>query len=126
MGKTIEILPETSGSVLCLRFSGIITPEDFISGLETPLLKIIAQFDQYSMYIDYSPDFVKWSPEAADLSFKCITACGPKIRRCAYVNPPQERLLMMKLLNPITSHAEVRYFNAGEQAQGLAWVAGTE
>lgn len=125
MGKTIEILPETAGSVLCLRFSGIITPEDFVEEHEKPLLKIIEKYGHYSMYIDYSPDFIKWSPEAADLSFKCITACGPKVRRCAYVNPPQERLLMMKLLNPITTNAEVRYFNNGEQAIALEWIRGS-
>lgn len=125
MGKTIEILPETADSVLCLRFSGIITPEDFINELENPLLQIIEKYDHYSMYIDYSPAFIKWSPEAADLSFKCITACGPKVRRCAYVNPPQERLLMMKLLNPITTNADVRYFNNGEQQIALDWIRGS-
>jgi hypothetical protein len=124
MGKTIEILPETADSVLCLRFSGIITAEDFINELENPLLQIIEKYGHYSMYIDYSPAFIKWSPEAADLSFKCITACGPKVRRCAYVNPPQERLLMMKLLNPITTNADVRYFNNGEQQIALDWIRG--
>jgi hypothetical protein len=124
MGKSIQILPQKAGAVLCLRFTGIVTPEDFISEFETPLHRILDQYGHYSLYIDYSKEFIKWSAEAADLSFKCITACSPKALRCAYVNPPQERLLMMKLLNPIAARAEVRYFNDGEQQVALDWILG--
>ena len=120
MSATVELLPETSGSVICLRLTGTITAGDFIAYWEKPLKAIVEKYGHYSLYANYDTAFVSWSPEAADLSFKCITEFGPKARRCAYVNPPASRFLMMKLLDPILT-GEVRYFNESEQKVALAW-----
>lgn len=122
--STIEILPETGSSLLCLRLTGTITTEDYINFFDTPLKAIVEKYGHYSLYANYDPAFVTWSPEAADLSFKCITEFSPKVRRASYVNPPPSRFLMMKLLDPILT-GEVRYFNEGEQEKALAWVKET-
>lgn len=119
--KTVEILPETSGAVLCLRLTGTVTAEDYLTFFDAPLKAIVDKYGHYSLYVDYDPGFEGWSPEAADLSFKCIAECGPKARRCAYVNPPQGRFLMMKLLDPLLT-AEVRYFNENQKSEALSWV----
>ncbi|MGZ9108927.1 MAG: STAS/SEC14 domain-containing protein [Micavibrio sp.] len=124
MSATVELLPETSGSVICLRLTGTITAHDFVEYWEKPLKAIVEKYGYFNLYAYYDANFVTWGEEAADLNFKYFTALGPKCRRFAYVNPPQSRFLMMKLMSPILN-AEVRYFNEGEQAQALAWVRET-
>jgi len=118
--KTVEILPETSGAVLCLRLTGTVSAEDYLAFFDAPLKAIVEKYGHYSLYVDYASGFEGWSTEAADLSFKCIAECGPKARRCAYVNPPEGRLLMMRLLDPLLT-AEVRYFNANQKTEALSW-----
>lgn len=121
MTKTIETLPQTSGALLCLRLHGTVSAEDFIAAFDAPLKAVVEKYGHYSLYLHYAPDFVRWSPEAADLSFKCISAFSPKVRRCAYINPPPERLLMMKFLDPLMA-ADVRYFNENEQDDAMMWI----
>lgn len=118
---TIEILPSTHDATLCLRLSGEITAQDFIDYFDTPLQDILAKHGYYNLYVHYAPDFKAWSPEAADLSFRCISTCSPKARRLAYVNAPDSRMLMMKMLNPIM-HAEIRYFDEPQRQEALDWV----
>lgn len=119
--QTIEILPQTQAATLCLRLSGEITAQDFTDYFDTPLRNIIAKHGYYNLYIHYAPDFRAWSPEAADLSFKCISTCSPKARRLAYVNAPDSRMLMMKMLEPMMQ-AEIRYFDEEQRQEALDWV----
>lgn len=121
MKKSITILPETEGAVLCLSFAGTITSADFIEFHEKPLLDIISKYDHYSLCSIYEEDFEGWSEEAADLSFKCITKISPKARRAAYVNAPDSRRLLMKMVQPLTS-LEVKYFDAAQKSEAIAWV----
>lgn len=121
MKKTITILPETEADLLCLSFSGTITASDFTEFHEKPLLNIIEKYDHYNLCSIYEDDFEGWSEEAADLSFKCITKISPKARRAAYVNAPDSRRLLMKMVQPLTS-LEVKYFDAGQSAEAITWV----
>ena len=81
MTKTITKLPETTKDILCLRLTGTITPEDFTENFGDPVYKMVAENDQYNLYVFYDENFEGWSREAADLSFKCISQCSPKARR---------------------------------------------
>jgi hypothetical protein len=119
--NTITTLPETKDATLCLRLSSEITADDFNDFFDTPLKEIVAKYNYYNLYIYYDPTFRGWSPEAADLSFKCISTFSPKARRLAYVNAPDSRMLMMKMLEPIMN-AEIRYFDDDEKQQALEWV----
>ncbi|MBI2235266.1 MAG: STAS/SEC14 domain-containing protein [Micavibrio aeruginosavorus] len=119
--QTITILPGTHDATLCLRLSGEITAQDFIDYFDTPLQNIIARHGYYNLYLHYAPDFKAWLPEAADLSFKCISICSPKARRLAYVNAPDSRMLMMKMLEPMMQ-AEIRYFDEPQRQEALDWV----
>ena len=120
-GTTITTLPETQGATLCLRLSGEITAQDFNDFFDTPVKDNVAAHGYYNLYIYYDPSFTGWTPEAADLSFKCISTYSPKARRLAYVNAPDSRRLMMKMLEPLM-HAEIRYFDDEEKNDAMAWV----
>lgn len=121
MQKSITILPETSDALLCLNLTGVITAEDFSAYFEKPLNDILEKHGHYSLLVNYDPNFVRWEERAADLSFKCISSISPKARRCAYINPPDSRIMMMKLLHPMMS-AEVKFFNTGQYDEALSWV----
>lgn len=122
MPQSITILPETTGTTLCLNLTGVITPDDFRAYFEKPLLEILNRHNHYSLLVHYDSGFVRWEESAADLSFKCISACSSRARRCAYVNPPDSRIMMMKLLTPVMTEAEIRYFNSDQYDEALSWV----
>ena len=121
MTQSITILPATSGAALCLNLTGVITAADFTDFFDAPLQDILQAHGHYDLFVNYDPGFIRWEEQAADLSFKCISACSPKARRCAYVNPPESRIMLMKLLNPMMN-SEVRYYNADQYDEALRWV----
>lgn len=121
MSETITILPETHEATLCLRLSGTVSPEDFTNNFGNRVQQIAEKYNHYNLFVFYDETFEGWSREAADLSFKNIAQFSPKARRLAYVNAPDSRILMMKMLQPIM-HAEIRYFDLHEKEQAMAWV----
>lgn len=121
MTATVTMLPETDETTLCVRLNGIVTKEDYLQHFEQPLLKILETKKQYNLYAYHAPDFQGWTEEAADLSFKCISSVGHRARKAAYVNAPDSRMLMMKMLKPLMT-AEVRYFDEEEHETALKWV----
>lgn len=125
MTKTITTLPQTKQATLCLNLTGVIDSETFLRDFESPLLRIIEKYGYYNLLVEYADGFEGWSAEAADLSFKCISAISPKARRCAYVNPPESRVMLMKIINPILT-GEVQHFNADQREEALEWVFGKE
>jgi len=121
MDRTVTILPGTEKSLLCLSLTGVIQAGDFAEFFEKPLMAIIAEYNHYSLFLSYDENFEGWSEEAADLSFKCISSISPKARKAAYVNAPDYRHLLMKMVQPLT-HLEVRYFDAGQEEEALNWL----
>ena len=121
MSETITILPETHEATLCLRLTGMVTPEDFTKNFGDRVQQIAEKYDRYNLFVLYDENFEGWSREAADLSFKNISQFSPKAQRLAYVNAPGSRILMMKMLQPIMN-AEVRYFDLHEKEQAMAWI----
>lgn len=121
MEKTITILPQTSGATLCLRLTGDITADDFSAYFDAPIKEIVPVHGYYNLYVFYDENFQSWTKEAADLSFKCISTFSPKARRLAYINAPDSRMLLMKMLEPIMQ-AEIRYFDIGQQQEAMDWV----
>jgi hypothetical protein len=121
MSQTILILPDTDSTTLYLRVSGTITAEDYIEYFDKPLKAIADTNGWYNLYVFHDENFKGWTPEAADLSFRCISEYSPKARRLAYVNAPDARMLMMRILSPLM-HAEVKYFEIDEQEEAIAWM----
>lgn len=121
MSLTVITLPDTSETTLCLQLTGLITTEDFTTYFDIPVQKAVEKHGFYNLFIYYDPHFEGWSREAADLSFKCISQYSPKAKRLAYVNAPDSRMLMMKMLSPIMQ-AEIRYFTEQQKDEALQWV----
>lgn len=125
MNETIIVLPETHEATLCLRLTGMVTPEDFTEHFGNRVQQIAEKYNRYNLFVFYDEHFEGWSREAADLSFKNIAQFSPKARRLAYINAPDSRMLMMKMLQPIM-HAEIRYFDLSEKEQAMNWVMEVE
>ncbi|MFN3826460.1 MAG: STAS/SEC14 domain-containing protein [Micavibrio sp.] len=121
MTQTIFPLPNSKEGTICLRLTGMITPEDFMKYFDAAVEQAIEKHGYYNLFIYYDPAFEGWSREAADLSFKCISKCSPKAKRLAYVNAPDSRVLMMKMLSPMMQ-AEIQYFEDEEKDKALSWV----
>lgn len=121
MSTTIITLPETTENTICLQLTGMITAEDFTTLFDMPVQKAVEAEGYYNLFIYYDSAFEGWTREAADLSFKCISKYSPRARRLAYVNAPDSRMLMMKMLEPMMQ-AEVRYFDEEQKDEALLWV----
>ena len=121
MNATILTLPETTENTICLQLTGMITAEDFTTLFVMPVQKAVEAKGYYNLFIYYDSAFKGWTREAADLSFKCISKYSPRARRLAYVNAPDSRMLMMKMLEPMMQ-AEVRYFDEEQKDEALHWV----
>lgn len=121
MTQTVTILPETNDTTLCLRLSGTITADDYMKNFDTPVKRIANTNGWYNLYVLHDADFVGWSPEAADLSFRCISEYSPKARRLAYINAPDSRMLMMKMLKPMMQ-AETKFFDEDQKDEAMAWI----
>lgn len=119
--RTIEILPETNDTTLCIRLSGTVTYEDYMDHFDVPVKRIADTNGWYNLYVLHEPDFVGWAKEAADASFRCISEYSPRSRRLAYVNAPDSRRLLMRMLDPIMK-AEIKYFDYDDRDEALAWV----
>lgn len=125
MTKTIITLPETTQTTLCLQLTGTVTAQDFTEFFDTPVRHMADTYNYYNLCVHYDEKFEGWSREAADLSFKCISQYSPKARRLAYVNAPDSRMLMMKMLEPIMK-AEIKYFDEDARTEAIAWVLSSE
>jgi len=121
MDKTVIILPETDQTTLCLRLTGMITRDEYRNNFDLPLRAMVAAHGFLNLCVIYDKKFEGWTPEAGDLSFKNLSDLGPNARRVAYVNAPDSRLLLMKMMDPVMK-AEIRYFDLSEESTALAWI----
>ena len=119
--KSITILPETRDAVLCVRFHETVTAEDYLEYFERSLEQIYNAFGYVSVLIHFDESFSGWTKEAADLSFRCISTYAPKAKKIGYVNAPDSRMLLMKMLAPRTK-AEVRFFDTSQESDALKWI----
>lgn len=125
MSQTVFVLPETNETTLFLRLTGTITAEDYMAHFDRHVKHIADTNGWYNLFVLHDPDFVGWSQEAADLSFRCISEYSPKARRLAYVNAPDSRMLLMKMLGPIM-HAEIRFFDLEQKDEAIKWMKAYE
>lgn len=122
MENSITILPETDDRTLCVHITGIITLHDYKEFFVKPLHAIIAKHGEYNLYAYYSHDYQSWTVDAADFSFKCYAEVGMAARKSAYVNAPDSRHLILKMLQPLMPKAEIRFFDEHQQEEAMAWV----
>lgn len=121
MTDTIIILPQSNDEVLCARLTGMINADEYAEKFGAAVEKMAAEHKNFNLLVFYDEAFEGWSLEAADLSFKSFSQFSPQARKLAYVNAPEARILMMKMMKPMTN-AQVRYFDKSALAEALAWV----
>lgn len=117
---TAIVLPESEGNLLCVQFSGLVNARDHEKAVSEPIREIIARHGSYRVLILYR-NFQGWEPDAADLNMKLILDCAPVCERVAYVNPPEKKILQMKLSQPLVL-GEIRFFDADKLQEALDWM----
>ena len=117
----VVILPESDDHTLCLRLNGVISVEDFIENIQTPLTSRVDNGGNYNLMIHYDSDFQGWEKEAAQMSFQSIIDYGLEARKLAYVNAPDSKLLQVKMARPLLG-GEIRFFDQDEFNEAIEWV----
>ena len=123
--KTVTILPETRDAILCVTFRDTVTAPDYMEFFEKPLERIYNTYGYVSVLISFEKNFSGWTKEAADLSFRCISTYAPKTRKIAYINAPDSRMLLMKMLAPIST-AETRFYEPAQLQSAFEWIGEEE
>ncbi len=121
MSETITILPQSNDAVLCARLTGMVSASEYAEKFGAVVEKMASKHQNFNLLVFYDEGFEGWSLEAADLSFKNFSQFSPQAHKLAYVNAPETRMLMMKMLKPMTN-AQIRYFDKNALAQALEWV----
>ena len=124
MEKTILLLPETDDRTLCLEMRGNIALRDFQDSFEAPLRAIIARQGSYNIFAVYTDDNARWQEDAAHYSFRFYNEIGPLRHRVAFVNAPDSRHLITKILQPVIINGEARFFDPDQRDEALTWVKG--
>ena len=121
MSETITILPQSNDTALCVRLTGMVSASEYAEKFGAAVEKMASEHQNFNLLVFYDEGFQGWSLEAADLSFKNFSQFSPQARKLAYVNAPETRMLMMKMLKPMTD-AQIRYFAKNALVEALEWV----
>jgi hypothetical protein len=121
MPDTMKLLPETDEKTVCVLSIGLVESDDFINVFEKPFRERIARYGSCSAYVKFDENFLGWTPEGAEASFKCITDIAPHVRKVAYVNAPDSRRLLTAMVQPL-SDGEVRFYDLGQEEEAMKWV----
>ncbi len=117
----IVILPDSDDETLCVRLKGVVAKGEFEIRFLEPLTQRAGQGKKYNLLIHYDESFEGWEKDAAEISFQSIIDYGATARKLAYVNPPDSKLLQIKMARPLFG-GEIRFFDEGELDQAIHWV----
>ncbi len=121
MSDTITILPQSTDTVLCIQLTGMVSADEYETKFGAAVEAMATNHKHFNLLVFYDERFEGWSLEAADLSFKNFSQFSPQARKLAYVNAPEARILMMKMMKPMTD-AQVRYFDINALNEALGWI----
>ncbi len=119
--QSVLVMSETEGKTLCLRNSGLVTAEDHKKYLRENVATLVQKFGTFNMLIVYDDDYQGYTPDAADSSIRAMLDYGAFVQKLAYVNPPETRIKLHKMLPDIFS-GEVRFFDKDSLSTALTWV----
>lgn len=112
---------ESDGNILRINYEGIVTDRDHEKFIVQPARSIIKKYGRIRCISVFSADFKGWTPEAADSNLKLGQEFMKSCDRLAYVNPSKRKILQMKLAEPVLK-CPIRFFNASELDNALAWI----
>jgi hypothetical protein len=119
--QTISVLPETTAQVLCVRYNGTVTADDFKQYHYQEMIKHADENGYLNMVVCYDSDYIGWEPEAADANLKSIVELSTRARKLAYVNPQKRKIFLMRMVNDLLKDAEIRYFDSDQYAEAVRW-----
>lgn len=120
MKTAITILPESDDRTLCIVMSGIVTADVYNEFFMKPLEKIIARHGIFNLCAIYT-DYEGWESDAAEISFKFYTKISRQIGRVSFINAPDSRHLLLKMLEPVMPNAQVKNFEPDQKDEAIAW-----
>lgn len=120
MSNAITILPESDDRTLCVNVTGVISAAIFLDFFIKPIRTIIERHGEFNLCAIYT-DYQGWDSDAAEASFKYYAEVGTQGRKLAYVNAPDSRFLLLKMLEPLLPNAEIRFFEPEERDEAIAW-----
>ncbi len=120
--STVILMPQTDARILCVRLQGMVTREDYNTHCMAEIERRYEKDGQMSVLFYYSPEFEGWTEEGAAANMENILRFGKFATRVAFVNPPQKKILQMKLMPPEMRGREVGFFNVDQCEDALAWI----
>lgn len=124
MQSSVTLLPESDETTLSVLVTGVVKADDFEKNFIMPIKAMIASHGEFNLCAFYSDDYQGWDPAAAESSFKTYANFGAFGRRCAYINAPDSRHLILKMMRPIMPNADIRFFETEESDGAIAWAKG--
>jgi len=121
MTATMTLMPETDENTVCVISTGLVESEDFINAFEKPFRERLAKHGFCNAYVKFDENFLGWTPEGAETSFKFITDIAPFVRKVSYVNAPDSRRLLTSMVQPLSS-GEARFYDLGQEEEAMAWI----
>lgn len=118
--KNVTILPESDDVLACVRYSNVITMEDYEPFI-AKLKENLARSGKLKILVIYDDNFQGWEMDAADSNFRSILEYAPEASKIAYVNPPENKILQMRLSSPLLK-GEIRFFSKDEEAKAFEWI----
>ncbi len=119
--ETVRLLPESDETNVCVSYHGMLDAADYDRNLHQNILSRANEHGYFNLLILYGEDFQGWTPEAAEADFRSICQLADKPRKLAYVNPDKNKVMVMKLTQPILS-GETRYFSTDEYDIAMKWL----
>ena len=117
---SVIILPESDDRTICVRFDGPVNRDDHEKFLTGEIAKRADRLGSFNLVIIYGDDHHFKDNEAAEVNIRGLMSFASRCTRAAYVNPTPRKVLQIKLLAPLFA-GEVRFFNADERDEAIAW-----
>lgn len=115
-----EIMPESDARVLCIRITKPISYDGFKNNFLPHLESLLKTSGEIRLLVDYA-DFRGWEAQAALEDFETFFKFGTKIKKMAFVSPPEKEIFKLKINRPLIG-GEIRFFNKDELDVALDWV----
>jgi hypothetical protein len=122
--QTVTVMPQTDNLALCVKLQGLVTREDYVANCLNEIERRYEKDGEMRVLFFYSPEFEGWTPDGAAANMDNILRFGKFAPRVAFVNPPQKKVLQMKLMPPEVRGREVKFFNADELDDAVTWIKG--
>jgi hypothetical protein len=117
--QTVTILPESDDVFIFVRYSGIISKDDYQPFLQK-MRDNLKNSGRLRVLVVYE-DFKGWEMDAADVNFKSILEEAARAEKIAYVNPPPNKIFQMKISSPALN-CKIKFFDENAYEEACEWI----